>query len=149
MRSRGSNSADAQRATSQTAPRKRACSLGTQDLAARERPTNVPLNPMCRQSLMVRRVPVLLSCLADSGGKYNRPSQLVAFGAASVCTGVEQVGGDMGGRRQCQWPGGSCVAPCSTLRSAHAWVRGDRGGASTHGVLSKQCLIDTASAPAR
>ena len=109
----------------------------------------VPRKPMCRQVHTRRRVPLLLSCPSCFGRKNNRPSQLVAFGAASVCTWQRQSASAAGGQRRCQWPGGSCVAPCSTRGSAHARV-GKRSGRRKHyGVLSKDCLIDTPSAPAR
>jgi hypothetical protein len=82
----------------------------------------------------------VISCLADSGGKDNRPSQLFASDVVSVCAGDAHFGCQATCRSQCLWPGGSCVAPCSTHRSAHARVREDRNGASVPGVLSKRRL---------
>src|SRR5208283_5161741 len=97
---------------------------------------------LCRQDLRTGHVPDRLSCLADSGGKDNRPPPLFALTAVSVCANGARFGCQATCRLQCLWPGGSCVAPCSTHRSAHARVREDRNGASVPSVLSKRRWID-------
>jgi hypothetical protein len=112
-------------------------------------PVRCHANPCADQPSGKRGVPRRSILPAVSGGKYNRPKQLVAVGAAPVCTCQEQAASAGSGQRPRQWTGGLCAAPCSTRWSAHARVGRERDGASIHGVLSKQHRLDTSSAPAR